>query len=84
MPFAENDICYYKGRAVRLLFPATPPLNGWIAVWLLGEGGGRRRTGSRVHIDDESKLEIFELKPPVITEAGRQRREALRRGEKCK
>lgn len=72
MAFAENDVCTYKGRTVRLLFPAPPPLGGWVAVRIHDEGnGGRRRTGNRVHVKDMSKLEAVIVQVP-ITRASRR------------
>jgi len=76
MAFAENDICTYKGRTVRLLFPAPPPLGGWIAVRIHDEGnGGQRRTGNRIHVKDESKLEAVIIRPPTIPAARRSAQE---------
>jgi hypothetical protein len=63
MAFEPNDICEYEGQAVRLLFPAPPPLNGWIAVEIVGSGGGTRHTGDRIHVKDESKLQLYEVRP---------------------
>ena len=72
MAFAENDVCTYKGRTVRLLFPAPPPLGGWVAVRIHDEGnGGRRRTGKRIHVKDESRLEAVIVQVPIIP-AGRR------------
>lgn len=59
----ENDVGYYKGQRVRLLFPADP-LPGWIAVRLIGEMGGHLRTGKRVHVKDVSKFDKLVLKVP--------------------
>ena len=78
MAFAENDVCTYKGRTVRLLFPAPPPLGGWVAVRIHDEGnGGRRRTGKRIHVKDESKLEAVIIQVPIIPASKRSAREQV-------